>query len=148
MRIIEITGEREKYWDLFLLADPSKDMVRRYLHQGFLLGAETQDGRIAGEILTVPVGTNEWEIKNLAVSEVFQGKGLGKALVEAVQYRLPKGTVLLVGTDDVSGNVGFYESCGFSRFRTEPGFFVKNYPEPLYDHGAQCIDMIYLKQIL
>lgn len=149
MQITEIMGNREDFWDLLLLADPSERMVRLYLDRGFMLKAEEENGQAAGEVLTVPTAPGEWEIKNLAVREDCQRRGYGSALVDAVKQRLPKGTVLLVGTADSGpGNLRFYESCGFLYFRVEPEFFLKNYPEPVIDNGVRCVDMIYLKQVL
>ena len=69
MEIFEVRGERERYRDLLLFADPSWEMVMRYLPHGFMLAAREGDA-VLGEIVTVPAAGG-WEIKNLAVAEPF-----------------------------------------------------------------------------
>lgn len=145
MFINEVTGSREDYWPLLLLADPSREMVRRYFNDGFMLKA-TEGDKITGIIITVPIDQLSWEIKNLAVEEACQGRGIGRALISAVANRLQKGTALLVGTSDLGAE--FYRKCGFSYYRTEREFFTKHYPEPIFENGVQCVNMIYLKQLL
>lgn len=145
MLITEVTGNRENYLDLLLLADPSEKMVRKYLDGGIMLIA-VEDNKTIGEIIAVPVSPIEWEIKNLAVNEAYRGRGYGMALILSLSGRLREGTVLIVGTSD--SNVEFYEKCGFFYFRTEPGYFTENYPEPIFENGRQCTDLIYLKQTL
>ena len=39
MKITEVSGDRWAYRDLLLLADPSEEMIGRYLPAGFLLAA-------------------------------------------------------------------------------------------------------------
>ncbi|MGI5965608.1 MULTISPECIES: GNAT family N-acetyltransferase [Anaerotruncus] len=145
MRIFEVKADRWVYRDLLLLADPSEEMVGRYLSRGFMLAAQV-DGRAVGEIVVTPQAQG-WEIKNLAVDENFWRRGIGRALIEAATGRLPAGTELFVGTaDGVPGGVDFYERCGFCRSHLVKNFFVDNYPEPVYDSGVQCVDMVYLKR--
>lgn len=145
MLIKEITTGREDYWDLLLLADPSRDMVEKYLNTGFMLAATEADETV-GEIIVVPISSAEWEIKNLAVEEAHHGQGYGTALILSSVGRLPRGTALLVGTSDFGA--AFYEKCGFTYFRTETDFFTKNYPEPIFENGVRCVNMIYLKRIV
>ena len=89
MEIFEVRGERERYRDLLLFADPSWEMVMRYLPHGFMLAAREGDA-VLGEIVTVPAAGG-WEIKNLAVAEPFHRRGIGGALVRAAIARLPDG---------------------------------------------------------
>lgn len=98
MEIFEVRGKRERYRDLLLFADPSWEMVMRYLPHGFMLAAREGDA-VLGEIVTVPAAGG-WEIKNLAVAEPFHRRGIGGALVRAAIVRLPDGAAVWVGTGD------------------------------------------------
>ena len=138
----------KQFLDLLLLADPYEPMIDRYLSQSTVLTA-AECGKTIGMIVYCPVEKNTWEIKNLAVAPDWQGKGIGTALVNEVKNRLPLGAVLLVGTADTStGNLTFYEKCGFSYDHTIPRFFTDFYPEPILEGEEQCIDMIVLRQII
>ncbi len=141
--IYEEMGDRWAHRELLLLADPDERMVNRYLAQGFQLIAR-MDGQTVGQVVTVPV-EDGWELKNLAVLPAFQRAGIGRALVGAAVARVPAGTVW-VGTGNASPWIlRFYEQCGFQRSHVLKNFFVDNYPEPIFEDGVQCTDMIYLR---
>ena len=55
---------------------------------------------------------------------------------------------LILGTGETPQTLGFYESCGYSVFRRERGFFTKNYSRPIIDNGVLLRDMIYLRKKL
>ncbi len=141
-----VCSNPKKHLDLLLLADPYEPMIDRYLPQSTVLTA--RDGeRVVGIVAYCPVEENTWEIKNLAVEPDWQGKGVGKALVSEVKKRLPKGAVLLVGTADTStGNLTFYEKCGFAYDHKIPRFFTDFYPDPIWEGEEQCVDMVVLRQ--
>lgn len=136
----------KQHLELLLLADPYEPMIDRYLPQSIVLTA-MEKGKTVGLIAYCPVAGGAWEIKNLAVEEAWQGRGVGRALVQQVKDRLPAGTVLLVGTARTSsGNLTFYEKCGFSYDHTIPHFFTDFYPEPIWEGEEQCVDMVVLRQ--
>lgn len=133
---------------LLLLADPYEPMIDRYLSKSIVLTAE-EKGKTVGLVAYCPVENGAWEIKNLAVDEAWQGKGVGRALVQQVKDRLPEGAELLVGTAQASsGNLIFYEKCGFVYDHTIPGFFTDYYPEPIWEGEEQCVDMVVLRQTI
>lgn len=54
-----------------------------------------------------------------------------------------------LGTSDTSpGPMALYRSCGFYVTGTIKNHFTDNYPEPVWDNGVQCIDMIRMRRIL
>ncbi len=143
-------GERRAYMDLLLLADPCVEMVERYLGRGVMLAA-VENGQAVGVIVAVPEAEECWEIKNLAVREDMHRRGFGRALIAACERECQKrgASRMTVGTADTShGNLDFYEKCGYRRERVLKNFFTDNYPEPVYDEGEQCVDMIYLGKTL
>ncbi|WP_262694780.1 GNAT family N-acetyltransferase [Kordiimonas aquimaris] len=137
----------EPYWDLLLLADPSPELVQSYLKSGKVFGAII-GGMPVGVYVLVCLGSRDWELKNIAIHEAYQGKGYGQALLRhSIGTAKELGACSLeVGTAS-SGvkQVKFYEQAGFKRARIDEGFFVRNYDEPVLDDGVLCVDMLYLK---
>ena len=145
VEIVEWAGDRWALEELLLEADPSRALVAAYLGEGFLLAA-LEGGRPVGEALAVPC-PGGWELKNLAVDAACRRRGIGRALVEGVFARLAPGETLWVGTaEGVPWGLAFYGACGFVRDHLVPGFFLKNYPQPVMDGGIRCIDMVYLRR--
>ena len=78
-----------------------------------------------------------------------QGKGYGKALIDFLASKYAdEYSVLQVGTGDSPLTIPFYEKCGFVRPHNIPNFFTDNYDHPIYECGAQLIDMVYLQRCL
>lgn len=138
------------YLDLLLLADPSEEMIRAYTKAGTVITAFMEEQPV-GVYVLVDHGHGLLELKNIAVSESFQGRGIGKRiLAHAVETATETGAKRLeVGTGNSStGQLAFYENAGFRRVRVDEGFFLRNYDEPIYENGMQCTDMIFLSQDL
>ena len=145
MKIIEITENKKDYLDLLLLADEDEEMIDRYLERGKMFVLD--DGGVKCECVVTDEGCGILEIKNIATSPEFQGKGYAKALIEFLleEYR-GRYSILQVGTGDSPLTVPFYERCGFIRSHTVPNFFTDNYKHPIYECGVQLIDMVYLRR--
>ena len=136
----------EDYWDLLLLADPTKAAVANYLADGKFYVAEWE-GVVVGVYVLVPVEGTLWELKNIAVSEEWQGKGVGKALLAAAinSARDEGAATLEVGTGNSSLNqLAFYQKAGFRMIRIAKNFFTLNYDTPIIEGGIQCRDMVIL----
>lgn len=132
-------------WDLLLLADPSKEAIQKYLDN-----AEVYLAFIGDELVGVSVLTREVdvaELKNIAVHEKHRNKGIGKQLVyHAIEKaRNTKASKIEVGTGNSSLlQLSLYQKCGFKVVGVEKDFFLKNYKEPIFENGIQCVDMIRL----
>ncbi len=149
---LELWAESDptKYWDLLLLADPSEVLVQEYLTDGKLYAA-SWDGVTVGVFVLVPVEDTLWELKNIAVSPEWQGKGVGKALLtEAIgTARGLSAECLEVGTGNSSINqLAYYQKAGFRLDRIAKNYFTLNYDEPIFENGIQCRDMVFLKMDL
>ena len=151
INIIKATAKDVIPWDLLLLADPEKAKVEDYLAKGVLYLALFDD-EIVGEYILTPKENNSIELKNVAVKEIYQGKGIGKKLVlHAISKAKEEGyKTIEVGT----GNTGFsqlalYQKCGFRMQRVIRDFF-KDYEggKPIMENGIRCIDMVVLSQDL
>ena len=147
MDIFQVKENKKEYLSLLLLADEQEDMIDRYLERGvmFVLG----DDGVKGECVITDEGDGILEIKNIAVTPGQQRKGYGKALIEYIadRYR-ERYSILQVGTGDSPLTIPFYEKCGFIRHHIVKNFFTDNYDHPIYECGAQLVDMVYLRRAL
>lgn len=133
-------------WELWLTADPSRALVEGYVNHGHSFVAE-QDGAIVGTSVLVVTRPGTIELVNLAVAEPHQGLGLGKRLVEhAIATARAWGfRTIEVGTGNPSlTQLELYQRCGFRIVGVDWDFFPRHYPEPIYENGLWCRDMIRL----
>jgi len=146
MVIRELRKEEQPPWDLLLLADPSEEMVSAYLKGSFCYVAEL-DNSVVGIIVLFPTSKDLIEIKNIAVSEYMQGKGIGSKLIkhgiEAAKEDGFKTVEIGTGNSSIS-QLALYQKAGFRIIGIDQDFFVRHYPEPIYENGIQCRDMIKL----
>lgn len=136
--------------ELLLLADPSIPTIERYLHSGTCYIA-SYEGTVIGAYILLPTRPETMELVNIAVAEEHQGRGIGKMLVQhAIRTAKSQGYATLeVGTGNSSLNqLGLYQKCGFRIVGVDRDFFIRHYPEAIYENGLQCIDMIRLAQDL
>ena len=147
MKIRKVETDKKEYLPLLLLADEQEDMIDRYLDRGELYVLE--DNGVKAVCVVTDEGNGILEIKNLAVSPEFQGRGYGRRMIRFVtdSYR-DRFDVLYVGTGDSPATVPFYEKCGFCRSHVVRNFFTEHYDHPIYECGRQLIDMVYLKMEL
>ena len=145
MKISEVTDNKRDYMSLLLLADEQEDMVEKYLDKGAMYVLE--DDGIKGECVVADEGNGVLEIKNIATSPEFQGKGYGKFLIDFIADKYAGiYTTLQVGTGDSPLTIPFYEKCGFKRHHLIKNFFLDNYDHPIFEEGLQLIDMVYLRK--
>lgn len=152
--IREIREDKGSFLPLLLLADPSPEMVKRYLEKSFLfVGFENHAAVCCAAVL--PLDEHTAEIKNLAVAPAFRQRGWAGKILRFIETRLRDFDTLILGT----GTPGegeppfwqeeFYTRYGFRPYRQIKGFFTDHYPEPIYeDDGRICRDMIYLRKSL
>ena len=143
------SADEEPPWELLLLADPSEEMVRGYLTRSELFGCFSGKACIAVAAV-VSQGEGVCELKNLAVVPPRQRHGIGRLLLDYVCDCCAENfRVMEVGTGNSSiGNQHFYPSIGFHRFRTDRGFFLRNYPEPIEENGLLCTDLVKFRKVL
>ncbi len=147
MKVKEIHENKKQFLHLLLLADEQENMIDRYLDRGTMYVLD--DDGIKCECVVTDEGNGILEIKNIAVEPECQGKGYGKALIDfvAATYK-GRYSILQVGTGDSPLTIPFYEKCGFIRSHHIKNFFTDNYDHPIYEAGAQLVDMIYLQKKL
>jgi aminoglycoside 6'-N-acetyltransferase I len=84
-------------------ADSAKDEVEECLSEDRIALIALIKGHLAGFVGAAPhYGVTGWELHPLAVIPEFQGKGIGTALVHALEAEVRKrgGITLYLGTDD------------------------------------------------
>lgn len=146
----KLKDNEEPPLELLLLADPSKSIIKEYLENGKCFVVEV-NYRVIGVYVLVPIRPDTVELVNIAVSEDYQGRGIGKRLVmDAIQRAKMSGYKTIdVGTGNSSINqLSFYQKCGFRIVGIERDFFINNYPETIFENGIQCRDMVRLSMEL
>ncbi|MBA9026662.1 GNAT family N-acetyltransferase [Peribacillus huizhouensis] len=136
--------------ELLLLADPSKDIVEEYVNRGDCFVAESEQ-QIVGVYVLLPTRPETVELVNVAVVKEQHGRGMGKQLVmDAIQVAKIKGyKTMEIGTGNSSiEQLALYQKCGFRIIGVDMDFFIKHYPEEIFENGIQCRDMIRLSQDL
>lgn len=150
MMIRKLNVGEEPPKDLLLLADPSPRLVDEYLNKGECFVAEL-NGQIIGVYVLLPTRPDTVELKNIAVMENQQGKGVGKQLViHAIQTARKKMYKKIeIGTGNSSiGQLALYQKCGFRITGVDFDYFIRHYTGPIFENNIQCRDMVRLSQDL
>ena len=146
LEIRRISAGKEAYMALLMEADPSEEMIARYLDAGEMYVLAV-NGQTAAEAVIAPREDGEYELKNLAVAPEMRGHGYaGQLLRHLFKLLAPRCDRLYAGTSPA--NVDFYRHFGFGDAYVEKGFFADNYPEPILEDGRALTDMIYLVKAL
>lgn len=145
----------EAPWHLLLLADPSRERVKRYLPGSTCFAARQTAhftpsglGTLIGVCVLTPEddGRRKWELMNMAVATAWQRNGIGSALLNHVIRAMRARGVqqLEVGTGSFGDQLLFYQRLGFRVTDIERDFFLQNYTTPLWERGVQHKDMLKL----
>lgn len=145
----EHPGPRSDLRALFELAEDSARALDAYLDEGRVLVARLGDELVGHLQLTESERPGRLEIKNMAVAEPHQRRGIGRALVEAA-LALARGearTELVVATAaaDIS-NLRFYQRLGFRMRSIERDAFTPatGYEPGLHVDGIELRDRVWL----
>jgi len=134
-------------FDLLHLADPSIEAVSDYLNRGYCYVAYWK-GKVIGVYVLLPTRPFTIELVNLAVSEEYQNRGIGKLLInDAIsKSREMNYKTLEVGTGNAGiSQLALYQKCGFTITSVDFDFFRKHYPDPIYENGIECRHMIRMQ---
>ena len=137
-------------FDLLLLADPSKALIEEYLIRSEVFIASV-NGEIIGVIVLFPLSAETAEIKNVAVKEAYQRRGLGSLLIEnVVNFAITKGhKTICIGTANTSiGQLYLYQKLGFEITGIKRNFFTENYLDSIFENGIQAKHMLVLSKQL
>jgi ribosomal protein S18 acetylase RimI-like enzyme len=83
---------------------------------------------------------------NIAVAPSHQHSGIGTQLLKHVVAALGASGAerLEVGTGTFGYQLAFYQRQGFRVTSIDRDFFLRNYPEPIFEAGIQLKDMLRL----
>ena len=88
----------------------SPDRLRRAAESSYVVCSVYKGNRIVGFGRAISDGEYQSAIYDMAVFPEDQGQGIGKAIIEALLNRLPKGVIMLY---TAPGKSGFYKKFGF-----------------------------------
>lgn len=147
-RIIKLKREDTLPMSILLLADETLEAIRRYIYQCDVYVLVPDNARPIGVFALHHNSPEEIELKNMAVLEAFQGRGLGSYMLDEVQRIAARGGYrkVIVGTATVGRQLDFYIKNGFSPFGLRKNFFLENYPDPIMEDGERLCDMILLEK--
>lgn len=146
-------GSRAELKWLFEEAEDSEIQLAAYLELGRVLVAKRHE-EIVGHLQLVPTDeSGTVELKSLAVAPPWQGRGVGRALVErASELSVAEGLTrmtLSTAAADV-GNLRFYQRLGFRMLRVERDAFLPatGYPDPILIDGVALRDRVWFDRLL
>lgn len=137
-------------YDLLLLAEETIEAIDKHLKNAEIYILEYENRIIAVYVLQI-IDKYTLEIKYIAVDARYQGRGIGKFLLEdaASKAHAREFSSILIGTGDVAVmQLNLYQKAGFVVYDKKENFFINNYPEPIYENGVQLKDMIMLRKEL
>lgn len=148
MKVIEIFENKKDFMELLLIGDEEEAMVLKYLEAGNLYAL--YDSEILKSVcVTLPINKDTIEIKNLATYPKFQKQGCASFLLNFIFKKYKRHfKYIILGTGENEETLNFYKKFGFREFSKIKNFFLKNYPNPIFENDTQLIDMIYLKKEL
>jgi GNAT superfamily N-acetyltransferase len=148
-RIELFAGDREGLRALFELAEDSPTELDSYIDIGRVLVA-IGDGHVLGHLQLVDtLHLGDVELKNMAVREDHQGRGLGRQLVHAaIDVVASEGSsrmVVATASADI-GNLRFYQRLGFRMRSIERDAFTSanGYPPDSSIDGIGLRDRVWL----
>jgi GNAT superfamily N-acetyltransferase len=148
--IEESKDEGEIPLEVLLMADPSREMIEGYLHDGIRYVAKENE-RIIGALVLLRTRPGCMEIMNVSVLEEHRYKGIGRRLIEQATERAKRDGIrtLHIGTGNPGvGQMLLYQKCGFRIIGVELDFFRKRYKEKIIENGIECRDMIRMEMDL
>jgi aminoglycoside 6'-N-acetyltransferase I len=147
--LINIKEIKDNYpFDLLLLADESIEAINKYINSCIVF-AILLNNQIIGVMAVLLNDDNSVELKNIAISKKYQGKGFGKQAINwlANFYRKKGVKIIHVGTGDASySQQRFYQKLGFQKYAIKENFFLKNYPSAIFENGIQLRHMVMFKK--
>jgi ribosomal protein S18 acetylase RimI-like enzyme len=149
----EYVGPRGGLRASFELAEDSAEALDAYIDAGRVLVAAEGD-HVLGHLQLTDTGmAGEAEIKNMAVAEHAQRRGLGRALVRAaieLAGRERRSRLLVATAAADVGNLRFYQRVGFRMLSVERDAFTADsgYVDEIVIDGIPLRDRVWLDLML
>jgi N-acetylglutamate synthase-like GNAT family acetyltransferase len=149
VRVKDLTPN-EWPWPLLLEADPSREVIETYIHQATVMGL-VEEGTVVAVVVLLSRAPGVAEVMAIAVALSHRGQKLGKRLLAAAIDRAKQQGAqrMLVATGNSSlDQLAFYQKMGFRLQSIDRDYFVRTYPDPIFEHGIQCCDRVWLDREL
>jgi ribosomal protein S18 acetylase RimI-like enzyme len=148
-KISKLQSKNNLPLELLLLADETIEAIEKYIYHSdvYVVNTSRHEQPIAVFVLH-QTSDKEMEIKNIAVSESLQGKGIGSYLISEIKKIAVRKNFerVIVGTPDSAfRQIKFYEQNGFVKYDVRKNFFIENYAKPIIENGVMLRDMVMLK---
>ncbi|CAA0110302.1 putative N-acetyltransferase YvbK [BD1-7 clade bacterium] len=145
MKYYEATSN-EIPMSLLLEADPSESSVNSYLSNSLCFVAKDENDKTVGACVLKETGKDVIELFNISVGPNSQSKGIGSGLLQYVikQVKIKNYQRMELGTGTFGYQLTFYQRLGFRVETVLKDYFIKNYPEPIFENGIQHKDMLRL----
>jgi ribosomal protein S18 acetylase RimI-like enzyme len=145
--MIQMLDKTELPWKLLLDADPDPEKVKSYLASSE--GIIWKENQTTLGVLIFQDQKTQFEIMNVAVAPEVQGRGIGGKLIDAAfeQMAARKTTQekIIIRTGSITtAALHLYKKKGFVEIAREKDYFLKNYPEPIYEEGQLLKDQVTL----
>jgi len=137
-------------YSLLLLADETIDAIDKYIHNSDIIILE-QETEIIAVCATEMVAKQVMEIKNIAVKEQFQNKGIGFSFLKYIinMAKEQKCSEVIICTPDVAHKqLYLYQKAGFSIYKIVPDYYPLHYPNLIIENGEILKNMVVLKKSL
>ena len=149
IREIPAGPERRRLIPLLHLAEDSDSQLEAAIDDGVMYAVVADDGEHVGVVLALPHAPGEVELRYVAVAASHQRKGIGKAMLALVTdaSRATGAKRILVGTSSAdTGNLDFYQRCGFRLQSIERDYFspARGYPPDFVLNGLPAVDMVWM----
>lgn len=132
-------------YELLLLGDENPDLLAAYLprSQVYLLG----DSRNPVGVCVLQVRDAESEIMNVAIAPEHQGKGFGRYLlghvIDVARNFAPRKLLIKTGNSAI-GQLALYQQLGFELEAVNYDYFLRHYPQPIWENGIRCKHQLVL----
>jgi GNAT superfamily N-acetyltransferase len=148
--------QRRKLIPLLHLAEDSEAQLEAAIDDGVMYAVVSDDsehvsddGDHIGVVLALPHAPDEIELRYVAVAEARQRTGIGKAMLAHVTDATRARGInrILVGTSSAdTGNLDFYQRCGFRLLTIERDYFspARGYPADFMLNGLPAVDMVWM----
>jgi aminoglycoside 6'-N-acetyltransferase I len=136
--------------DLLLMADPNEEQVLSYIEHCIVVIA-ILNKKIIGVMAMSPETKEKAEIRNIAISPAYRGKGFARKLLQDAFDRANRLGYSLVQV--CTGNSSIrqfkvYQQFGFELTDIRWNYFTEHYPEPIVEDGIRCRHQLVLSHFL
>ena len=148
MMIKKIQEIQSLHYDLLQSADPDHRLVTEYVKRGVCFEVILNE-QIVGILVLLPTRPETLEIINIAVSDHYQGQGIGETMIHFALDHAKQNhyKTVEIGTGSTSlGQLYLYQKCGFRMSGIDRDFFVRHYKDEIVENKLILKDMVRLSQ--